>query len=85
VNAATRHNLAFTVTPGQTWTFTPEGTCNQVNGFQWSVVDASGALNDRGLYDGCDPMGPFSLAPGQYSVRVQAGGADADYRFTVNR
>ncbi|OBJ35302.1 hypothetical protein A5621_17450 [Mycobacterium colombiense] len=85
VNAATRHYLAFTVTPGQTWTFTPDGICNQVNGFEWSVVDASGALNDRGIYDACDPMGPLSLAPGQYSVRIQAGGTDADYHFTVKQ
>ncbi|OBH63595.1 hypothetical protein A5685_21615 [Mycobacterium colombiense] len=85
VNAATRHYLAFTVTPGQTWTFTPNGICNQVNGFEWSVVDASGALNDRGIYDACDPIGPLSLAPGQYSVRIQAGGTDADYHFTVKQ
>lgn len=83
VNAATRHYLAFTVTPGQTWTFTPEGTCRQVNGFQWSVVDADGALNDRGIYDGCSPMGPLSLAPGRYSVRIEAGGAAADYHFAA--
>lgn len=85
VNAITRHYLAFTVTPGQTWTFTPEGACNQVDGFQWSVVDAGGALNDRGINDGCDPLGPLSLAPGQYSVRIQAGGTAADYRFTVKQ
>jgi hypothetical protein len=85
VNAGTRHYLAFTVTPGQTWTFTPDGACNQVNGFEWSVVDASEALNDRGIYDGCNPMGPLSLAPGQYSVRIQASGTDADYRFTAKQ
>jgi hypothetical protein len=30
-------------------------------------------------------MGPLSLAPGQYSVMIQAGGADADYHFTVKQ
>lgn len=83
VSAGTRHYLAFTVVAGQTWTFTPDGACNQVNGFEWSVVDASGALNDRGIYDGCNPMGPFTLEPGQYSVRIEAGGTDADYLFTA--
>lgn len=56
VNTATRHYLAFTVTRGRTWTFTPDGTRNQVDGFQWSVVDASGALKRPR----CGPCRDFS-------------------------
>jgi hypothetical protein len=85
VNAGTRHYLAFTVAPGQTWTFSPDVACYQVKGFEWSVVDASGALNDRGIYDACNPMGPLSLAPGKYSLVIEAGDTDADYKFTAKQ
>ena len=83
VAAGTRHYYRFIVAPGQQWTFTPGGACTQVSGFTWSVVDASGALNDRGITDGCGAIGPLSLAPGQYDVRIDAVGNDADYRFTA--
>jgi hypothetical protein len=54
-----------------------------VSGFHWSVVDASGALNDRGILDGCRTLGPLTLAPGQYDVKIDAQGTDADYAFTA--
>ena len=83
VAAGTRHYYRFTVAPGQQWTFTTGGACTQVSGFTWSVVDATGALNDRGIMDGCSAIGPLSLAPGQYDVRIDAVGNDADYLFTA--
>ena len=83
VAAGTRHYYRFVVAPGQQWTFTPDDTCTQVSGFKWSVLDAAGALNDRGIMDGCSAIGPLSLAPGQYDLRIDAAGNDADYRFTA--
>jgi hypothetical protein len=83
VAAGARHYYRFAVAPGQRWTFTPADGCTQVSGFTWAVVDATGALNDRGIDDGCSVVGPLSLAPGQYDVLIEAGGEDADYRFTA--
>ena len=83
VAAGTRHYYRFVVAPGQQWTFTPDDTCTQVSGFKWSVLDAAGALNDRGIMDGCSAIGPLSLASGQYDLRIDAAGNDADYRFTA--
>lgn len=83
VTASTRHYYRFTVAPGQQWTFAPDGACNPRPGFQWAVVDATGALNDRGIEDGCATIGPLSLQPGQYDVMIAAFGNDADYRFSA--
>jgi hypothetical protein len=84
VAAGTRHYLRFTAAPGQQWTFTPDTGCTPVEGFDWSVVDDSGALNDRGINDGCSVIGPLDLAPGQYDVMIGAQGVDAGYRFTAS-
>jgi hypothetical protein len=83
VTAGTRHFYRFTVAPGQQWRFAPDGACNTRPGFQWAVVDAAGALNDRGIEDGCNAIGPLDLPPGQYDVRIDATGVDTDYRFTA--
>jgi hypothetical protein len=83
VVTATRHDLTFTVMPGQQWTFTPGAGCAQVPGFVWQVLDADGGSGGRGIYDGCQPIGPLPLAPGKYDLRIDAQTADADYRFTI--
>jgi hypothetical protein len=83
VGAATRHHLSFTVMPGQQWTFTPNTGCAQVPGFVWQVLDADGGSGGRGIYDGCQPIGPLTLAPGNYDLQIDAQTADADYQFTV--
>ena len=81
--AATRHHLSFTATPGQQWTFTPNAGCVQVPGFVWQVVNADGGSGGRGILDGCQPIGPLNLAPGNYNLQIDAQTTDADYRFTV--
>jgi hypothetical protein len=83
VGAATRQHLSFTVTPGQQWTFTPTAGCSQVPGFIWQILDADGGSDGRGIYDGCQPIGPLTLAPGAYDVQIDAQSTDADYQFTV--
>ncbi|MDT5367856.1 MAG: hypothetical protein QOC62_2287 [Mycobacterium sp.] len=83
VTAATRHHLRFTVTPGQQWTFIPTAGCSQVPGFIWQIVAADGSSGGRGIDDGCQPIGPLTLAPGAYDVQIDAQNTDADYRFTV--
>ena len=83
VAAATRHHLRFTVNPGQQWTFTPAGGCSQVPGFTWQIIAADGSSGGRGIYDGCQPMGPLALTPGDYDVQIDAQSADADYQFTA--
>ncbi|HUB53540.1 MAG TPA: VWD domain-containing protein [Mycobacterium sp.] len=83
VSAATRQHLSFTVNPGQQWTFTPTAGCSQVPGFIWQVLDADGGSDGRGIYDGCQPIGPLTLAPGAYDVQIDAQSTDANYRFTV--
>jgi hypothetical protein len=83
VTAATRQRLSFTATLGQQWTFTPAAGCAQTPGFTWQIRDADGDSDGRGIYDGCQPMGPLTLAPGAYDVQIDAQSADADYQFTV--
>jgi hypothetical protein len=83
VGAATRQHLSFTVTPGQQWTFTPTAGCSQVPGFIWQILDADGGSDGRGIYDGCQPIGPLTLAPGAYDVQIDAQSTDADYQFTA--
>jgi hypothetical protein len=83
VAAATRHHLSFTVMPSQQWTFTPSAGCAQVSGFVWQVLDADGGSGGRGIYDGCQAVGPLTLAPGNYDLQIDAQTADADYQFTV--
>jgi hypothetical protein len=84
VVAATRHHLSFTVSPGQQWTFAANAGCIQVPGFVWQVLDADGGSGGRGIYDGCQPIGPLTLSPGEYDLRIDAQTADADYRFTTH-
>ena len=83
VVAATRHQLSFTVMPGQQWTFTPSAECAQVPGFVWQVVNADGGSGGRGILDGCQPIGPLTLAPGNYNLQIDAQTADVSYQFTV--
>lgn len=83
VAAATRQNLRFTAKPGQQWTFSPAAGCSQVPGFTWQVVGADGSSGGRGIYDGCQPMGPLPLTPGDYDVQIDAQSTNADYQFTV--
>ncbi len=52
-------------------------------GFVWQVVDADGGSGGRGIYDGCQPIGPLTLSPGKYDLQIDAQSADAGYRFTV--
>jgi hypothetical protein len=82
--AATRHRLSFTVSPGQQWTFAANAGCIQVPGFVWQVLDADGSSGGRGIYDGCQPVGPLTLSPGKYDLQIDAQMADADYRFTAH-
>ncbi|WIM89312.1 VWD domain-containing protein [Candidatus Mycobacterium wuenschmannii] len=83
VVAATRHHIGFTVSPGQQWTFTPAAGCTQMPGFVWQVLDADGGSGGRGILDGCQPIGPLTLAPGKYDLRIDAQTADASYSFTA--
>lgn len=84
ITAATRHRLRFAVNSGHQWTFTPAAGCSQVPGFTWQIVGADGSSGGRGIYDGCQPMGPLTLTPGDYDVQIDAQSADADYQFTVH-
>ena len=52
-------------------------------GFIWQILDADGGSDGRGIYDGCQPIGPLTLAPGAYDVQIDAQSTDADYQFTV--
>jgi hypothetical protein len=83
VSAATRQHLSFTVNPGQQWTFTPTAGCSQVPGFIWQILEADGDSDGRGIYDGCQPIGPLVLIPGAYDVQIDAQSTDADYQFTA--
>ena len=83
VSAATRQHLSFTVNPGQQWTFTPTAGCSQVPGFIWQILGADGDSDGRGIYDGCQPIGPLALSPGAYNVQIDAQSTDADYQFTA--
>ena len=83
VSAAARRHLSFTVNPGQQWTFTPNPGCSQVPGFIWQILDADGGSDGRGIYDGCQPIGPLALTPGAYDVQIDAQSTDADYQFTA--
>lgn len=83
VSAATRQHLSFTVNPGQQWTFTPTAGCSQVPGFIWQILEADGDSDGRGIYDGCQPIGPLALTPGAYDVQIDAQSTDADYQFTA--
>ena len=83
VSAAARQRLTFTVNPGQQWTFTPTAGCSQVPGFIWQILDADGNSDGRGIYDGCQPIGPLVLTPGAYDVQIDAQSTDADYQFTA--
>lgn len=83
ITAATRIHLRFNVKSGQQWTFTPAGGCSEVPGFTWQVLGADGSSGGRGIYDGCQPMGPLTLTPGDYDVQIDAQSTDADYRFTA--
>ena len=42
-----------------------------------------GGSDGRGIYDGCQPIGPLTLAPGAYDVQIDAQSTDADYQFTA--
>jgi hypothetical protein len=79
VVAATRHQLNFTVMPGQQWTLAPSAACAHVPEFIWQVLDAGGGSGGRGIDDGCQPIGPLTLAAGNYHMQT----ADADYQLTV--
>jgi hypothetical protein len=83
LSAATRQHLSFTVNPGQQWTFTPTAGCSQVPGFIWQILGADGDSDGRGIYDGCQPIGPLALSPGAYNVQIDAQSTDADYQFTA--
>ena len=83
VSAATRQHLSFTANPGQHWTFTPASGCSQVPGFIWQILEADGDSDGRGIYDGCQPIGPLPLTPGTYDVQIDAQSTDADYQFTA--
>jgi hypothetical protein len=54
-----------------------------VPGFIWQILDADGGSDGRGIYDGCQPIGPLTLAPGAYDVQIDAQSTDADYQFTA--
>jgi von Willebrand factor type D domain/Effector protein len=83
VGAAARQRLSFTAKPGQQWTFTPAAGCPQVPGFTWQILTADGDSDGRGIYDGCQPIGPLALNPGTYDVQIDAQSTDADYQFTA--
>jgi hypothetical protein len=68
---------------GQQWTFTPSAGCAHVPGFVWQVLGADGGSGGRGIYDGCQPIGPLTPTPGNYNLQIEAQTADAGYQFTV--
>jgi hypothetical protein len=61
----------------------PTAGCTQVPGFIWQIATPSGESDGRGIYDGCQPIGPLALARGVYDVQIDAQSTDADYRFTA--
>ncbi len=49
----------------------------------WQILTADGDSDGRGIYDGCQPIGPLALNPGAYDVQIDAQSTGAGYQFTA--